>query len=480
MKRVAATVERHPVFTVFAMGLVIRMISVSLIKEGWGGGTFGVGDDTTYSWMAEWMARGLADTWNDYTKELYNSTATFTVPLTLIYIAFGSVDVGGPLLAATFGAATAALLTRLGLEIVPKGWAMAAGLGLAWFPSQVLWSSLTLKDSAVWATLASIAILAAVGARTRGWKLLTIGTGIAVVLFLLGHLRAHTLVVACWAITLGVLFSIATAFWERVVGTIVIAVGVPWLLGLGPAGFSLVMNQDLEYRRTANAFGAATAFIQAPEPSGTVASTEVAQTVLAQIEDKVLRMEGKVQKLIERGGAEEKPKVARALDRLAQLQERREAAAAWLQQFTVSSLPQGSPENEDEVLSPTIRHLPKGISVMLFEPYPWAQTENGRVRLAQLESLLWYPLLALAAFGLLVAFHDARVRRALAYPVLCGVGVLLVYASSEGNFGTAYRHRGEVVWVVILLAVVGAHRIWGREENPVSPPATQTVDPISR
>ena len=34
-----------------------------------------------------------------------------------------------------------------------------------------------------------------------------------------------------------------------------------------------------------------------------------------------------------------------------------------------------------------------------------------------------------------------------------------MYALSEGNFGTAYRHRGEASWALALFAAVGAHAI---------------------
>ena len=78
------------------------------------------------------------------------------------------------------------------------------------------------------------------------------------------------------------------------------------------------------------------------------------------------------------------------------------------------------------------------------------------MRLARIEALVWYPLVALALFGLAGAW---RMRRALAFPVLCGGGVLAMYGLTEGNLGTAFRHRGELVWVTLLLATVGIARL---------------------
>ncbi|MDQ3677323.1 MAG: hypothetical protein M3401_11060, partial [Actinomycetota bacterium] len=62
-----------------------------------------------------------------------------------------------------------------------------------------------------------------------------------------------------------------------------------------------------------------------------------------------------------------------------------------------------------------------------------------------------------------------RHRRTLAFPVLAGGAILMMYGLTEGNLGTAYRHRGEFVWVVALLAAIGAERIaaWRSERRQV-------------
>jgi hypothetical protein len=66
--------------------------------------------------------------------------------------------------------------------------------------------------------------------------------------------------------------------------------------------------------------------------------------------------------------------------------------------------------------------------------------------------LLWYPLLLLAALGLVGVRRHARV---LAFPLVLGGGIATMWALVEGNFGTAYRHRGEFVWAVVVLAAAG-------------------------
>ncbi len=109
-----------------------------------------------------------------------------------------------------------------------------------------------------------------------------------------------------------------------------------------------------------------------------------------------------------------------------------------------------------------IRHLPCGLPAAVLRPYPWESGGSLGLNLARVEALAWYPLLALSLFGLTKAWP---VRRTLAFPVLASVGSLLVYASVEGNLGTAYRHRGELVWGVALLAALGAQTLASRHDR---------------
>lgn len=104
-------------------------------------------------------------------------------------------------------------------------------------------------------------------------------------------------------------------------------------------------------------------------------------------------------------------------------------------------------------------HIPRGLSVILLEPYPWQELHSFGQRLALAENLVWWPLILLALIGLVDLRRHARV---LAFPLLVGGGLTLLYALSEGNFGTAFRHRGELVWIVCLFAVFGARRLHAR------------------
>ena len=107
-------------------------------------------------------------------------------------------------------------------------------------------------------------------------------------------------------------------------------------------------------------------------------------------------------------------------------------------------------------------YLPTGIRVMLIDPLPNQLENNVRMVLAFIEHLIWYPLLALCILGI------PSVRRGsaeLAFTALIATGLVAMWALVEGNFGTAYRHRGEFVWAVIVFAGIGAERLARRRSS---------------
>jgi hypothetical protein len=115
-------------------------------------------------------------------------------------------------------------------------------------------------------------------------------------------------------------------------------------------------------------------------------------------------------------------------------------------------------------ISGKIEHLPCGLPAVVLRPYPWETDGTTSVRLARLEALLWYPLLILSIYGLLRGWSR---RRWLGFPALYAGAIVLVYALTEGNIGTAYRHRAEAVWAVALFAALGAQTIADRRARSV-------------
>lgn len=99
-----------------------------------------------------------------------------------------------------------------------------------------------------------------------------------------------------------------------------------------------------------------------------------------------------------------------------------------------------------------LRYLPVGLAFFLFAPFPWAVT--GTLQTFTLpEVLLWYALVPFT----LVAVFSTRDRAHRAAFLLIGVLVIAVtsYALVEGNFGTAYRHRAQMMPLFFVFSAHG-------------------------
>jgi hypothetical protein len=394
--RVAAA-ERHPVLAVFAVALAVRVVVAVAVYVGWGGSLFL--DDATYSQMAQQAADGTLT--GVYPLWLYERTGSLLVPVTGLYEVLGPVELAGQLYVALLGAAAAALTVRLALEVVDRRWAIAAGLVVALLPSQILWSSLIMKDAAVWLTLAGLAVIASVASRTTGWRLAVLGVAAVALLAALGFLRLQTLEVACVALVLASLVGSRRAWLVRLAGAVALLVCIPYAFGMGPAGVSYVSvaQHDVGAQRAKNAKFADSAIVGATSDS-------------------------------------------------------------------LSSPTAGSSSNVDAKAN--ISYLPRGVTAVALRPWPWEGTAGSLgLQLARLENLAWYPLLVFALLGLTAVWRN---RQVLAFPVLCCGAILIMYGLTEGNLGTAFRHRGEVVWMIALLAALGAERLvrWRRERREQS------------
>lgn len=393
---------RRPVLSIFIVALAARAITAVAITIGWGG--ILLLDDAAYSRLAELAADGAVEA--PYDEFLYERTASLLVPIAGMYRLFGPLELLGQLYVALLGAATAAITARLAMEVVDRRWALLAGLIVALLPSQVLWSSLILKDAAVWAVLSGLALAVAVAGRSGGRRLALLGATAAVLLVVLGFLRLHTLQVACVAILLAVLLYPRPRPLARLGGATVLLACVPLVFGMGVAGSSFVAeSRDPTAQRALNAAEADSAVVVAPAPASNAVDAQTSAPAAAPSPDEV-------------SGA-----------------------------------------------GTSIRYLPTGVTVVALRPWPWESLSASLgIRLARAETLLWYPLLLLALVGVPAI---ARHRRTLAFPVIAGGAILVMYGLTEGNLGTAYRHRGEFVWVVALLAALGAERIaaWRRERR---------------
>ncbi|HMK97671.1 MAG TPA: hypothetical protein VK425_09015 [Acidimicrobiales bacterium] len=122
-------------------------------------------------------------------------------------------------------------------------------------------------------------------------------------------------------------------------------------------------------------------------------------------------------------------------------------------------------------LAVDIRALPGGLVSFLLRPFPGQHGEGLSYDLAGLEEFLFYPLYVLAAVGVVVG---RRKREVIAFPVLVAALISAVGAEAEGNLGSAFRHRDQLLWVVATLATVGAYHLglrWRLRRARASPEA---------
>lgn len=104
-----------------------------------------------------------------------------------------------------------------------------------------------------------------------------------------------------------------------------------------------------------------------------------------------------------------------------------------------------------------MRYLPVGLAYILLAPFPWKV--SSLLQLATLpEVMIWYAIIPFFLVGLIDAFRNGSRANLL---VLSALGAVLVsYALVEGNVGTAYRHRAQIMPLALVYAAAGMERAW--------------------
>lgn len=99
--------------------------------------------------------------------------------------------------------------------------------------------------------------------------------------------------------------------------------------------------------------------------------------------------------------------------------------------------------------------LPKGIALFLLAPFPWMLGSIRQV-LAVPETLFFYWLIPWIVRGARDLLKADLSRSLLA--VLITSGLTLGYSLGEGNAGTAYRHRAQILPFFLIFAAAGLER----------------------
>jgi len=191
--------ERHPVRASFLVAAVVRLIAAVGITH-FSGYLFG--DESEYVILGRLAAAGHLTPafWSGYGETLFHTAGSFMWPIVLLFKLFGANRLVAALWAGLFGAVTAALTALIVDRALGRRWSALAGLTVALFPSQVLWSSVVLRESMVWAGLCGAAVGILIFSQAKHWQSLAGATLIVgVALLSLAFLRSWALLPAAWA-----------------------------------------------------------------------------------------------------------------------------------------------------------------------------------------------------------------------------------------------------------------------------------------
>ncbi len=420
-----ASILSCPVLAIFLLALAVRLV-VAVISNTLQDGVL-IPDEMSYIRIADLGSTGdlglvptqrclefaVADGtqyYCGYWRGLFASTRTFSWPLTALFWMFGPHRILGQFLAGLAGAVAAAITGRLAMEFLREPFGIGAGTVVALLPSQVLYSSVALRESTIWLLLAGVGVVVSLSKRhaNSGGVLLS-SLGLGVLFVLLAWLRLQTAVLALWC-AVPVFVMVGRNRVLRVLCAAGLVLIGPMLVGAGPAASGLVGGSldRLGYSRDVMSAGAVTAF-DYPQGSSEVGqvsgSSEVGQAGVLSI--------------IERGA-------------------------------------------EGESLIDSVLIVPSGLYNTMIRPVIWSKTDLQRTSvghlLATLESPLWVVGYLFAGFGAYSLFLRREMSFA-AFPLLFTFGIAFSGAVTHGNLGTAFRHRGQIVFALAVLAAAGVQAV---------------------
>jgi hypothetical protein len=358
---VLALLCRHRPDLLVIVGLVLAAHGiVTLVLQSRGAG---FADDQTYQGLALRMAHGETLVGRDMVL-----SSPWVFFLSLVYRATGDDLLAGRMLAAVLGVAVAVVCAHLASRRSGRtGWSptsVYAGLLVGLWPSLMLWSALTLKDT--FGVLCIVGTVWAVTLWIRGGSPLWLGVALAAAIAFI-PVRPYA------AVVLGDLAGLAVMLLRK--GAVNRALGVAFAVFFGLA------CQHFGYELFGWAYVEQFTF-------------------------------GKVSAL--RAGLEEGGNT-----RFGRL-----------------------PHNWT-----VIYVVPANALTFLLAPFPWAVRSKSEA-LGLVESAIWWPAFALSVAQL---WRWRRRWRLLALPVGFSAVLVGLYAFVEGNLGTAFRHRAQI----IPLALVG-------------------------
>ena len=106
--------------------------------------------------------------------------------------------------------------------------------------------------------------------------------------------------------------------------------------------------------------------------------------------------------------------------------------------------------------------MPLGVVYLLFAPFPW-QITSLRQSITLPEMIIWWASFPLLVLGL---WFTLKYRLRMASPILIFTAMLtLAYSVFQGNVGTAYRQRAQVLVFYFIFAAVGLVLVLEKREE---------------
>jgi len=102
--------------------------------------------------------------------------------------------------------------------------------------------------------------------------------------------------------------------------------------------------------------------------------------------------------------------------------------------------------------SGAIQAVPAGIVYLLFAPFPW-QLESLRQSITLPEMLIWWAAFPFLVLGLWFTFRY-RLRQSFVIFIFTTM-LTLAYSVFQGNVGTAYRQRSQILVFYFIFVAVG-------------------------
>ena len=463
MERFRKMALGQPAWTAFVVALISRLMLVagSQVTHRWPL----IPDEGSYVELAVLANDGRINDFccGGYGPALYSSSKLF------IWQIHGLVALFGPrtwilqLPAVLFGAAGAFVVSRIAGRFVSAKWALFAGLVMAFLPSAILHSSTVLRESLIWALVVGAAWLVIAWTEDSGLgRLVICSAGLLLAVVGLGLLRDQTAVLVAWSLV-PVALLVRNQRRERLGLVVVLLVVGPWVTASGPAGL-LLLDHSFERLGTIRAW-----------MSGEAESAFVSFDSLGG-RDFFLPFDAGEVRARAAEEAEIVPEQTTPPSSGAQYADGRlsagAGAVAMAQREIVEVLKDGRSFSVvggnllvDNSMVENLKTIPNGLAAFYLRPFLWEATaeQSFKLRLASAENILWLLLYGFALFGIrpLWRLHPALLVFVASYFLSVGLGASVTH----GNLGTAFRHRLQILWVVVLLAVVGGERLWKRRQS---------------